>query len=177
MTQSLSAFPDLYAFSRFLLVRHSSELPSLARRFPALSSVSPILEEVLREQELRTLFAETPHFSPEASCGISAMCSVNRLLLREKRFDELQKVSDDPEALRNLFREFRAKGFFAYKKDPCRLHRSQEKREKYIWKSITALLKPIIDSNCDESVSERGTFFEKVLRNSKLFAVIPENTP
>lgn len=56
----------------------------------------------------------------------------NRLLLREKRFDELQKVSDDPEALRNLFREFRAKGFFAYKKDPCRLHRSQEKREKYI---------------------------------------------
>ena len=60
------------------------------------------------------------------------MCSVNRLLLREKRFDELQKVSDDPEALRNLFREFRAKGFFAYKKDPCRLHRSQEKREKYI---------------------------------------------
>ena len=129
---SLSALPDLYAFSRFLLVRHSSELPSLARRFPALSSVSPILEEVLREQELRTLFAETPHFSPEASCGISAMCSVNRLLLREKRFDELQKVSDDPEALRNLFREFRAKGFFAYKKDPCRLHRSQEKREKYI---------------------------------------------
>jgi hypothetical protein len=90
------------------------------------------LEEVLREQELRTLFAETPHFSPEASCGISAMCSINRLLLREKRFDELQKVSDDPEALRNLFREFRAKGFFAYKKDPCRLHRSQEKREKYI---------------------------------------------
>lgn len=128
----LSAFPDLYAFSRFLLVRHSSELPSLARHFPVLSAVAPTLEEVLREQELRALFAETPHFAPEASYGISAMCSVNRLLLREKRFDELQKVSDDPEALRHLFQEFRAKGFFAYEKDPCRLHRSQEKREKYI---------------------------------------------
>ena len=86
---SLSAFPDLYAFSRFLLVRHSSELPSLARRFPALSSVSPILEEVLREQELRTLFAETPHFSPEASCGMASLrcapstgcCSVRNALM------------------------------------------------------------------------------------------------
>lgn len=129
---SLSAFPDLYAFSRFLLVRHSSELSPLARRFPVLSDTAPFLEELLREQELRALFEKTPHFVPEDSHGISAMCSVNRLLIREKRFDELLKVSDDPEALRNLFQEFRARGFFAYEKDPCRLHRSQEKREKYI---------------------------------------------
>ena len=129
---SIPGFPELYALSHFLLVRHSCELPSLACRFPFLSAATPILEEVLREQELLTLFAETPHFAPEASYAISAMCSVNRLLLREKRFDELQKVSDDPEALRNLFQEFQAKGFFVYEKDPCRLHRSQEKREKYI---------------------------------------------
>ena len=69
------------------------------------------LEEVLRERELKALFAKHALFSPEDSRGISAMCSVNRLLLREKRFDELQKVSDDPEALEKLFLDFREKGF------------------------------------------------------------------
>ena len=107
----LPAFPALYAFSLFLLVRQASELPLLSRRFPVLSSAAPLLEEMLRERELKALFAKHSLFSPEDSRGISAMCSVNRLLLREKRFDELQKVSDDPEALEKLFLDFREKGF------------------------------------------------------------------
>ena len=67
---------------------------------------------------------------------------------------------------------------FSHTKRTRAAYTGPKKREKSIYeKAITALLKPIIDSNCDESVSERGTFFEKVLRNSKLFPVIPENTP
>ena len=107
----LPAFPDLYAFSLFLLVRQASELPLLSRHFPILASAAPLLEEVLQERDRKALFAKHALFSPEDSRGISAMCSVNRLLLREKRFDELQKVSDDPEALEKLFLDFREKGF------------------------------------------------------------------
>ena len=129
---SVPGFPQLYSFARLLLIRQASELSSLVQSFPWLIPASSFLEDLLREQEIKALFEESPLFSPEDSRGISAMCSVNRFLIREKRFDDLQKISDDPDALRQLFQEFREKGFFACEKDPCRLHRSQEKREKYI---------------------------------------------
>ena len=96
---SLSAFPDLYAFS----VSFWSAIPPtpcLARRFPALSSVSPILEEVLREQELRTLFAETPHFSrklpaeslpcvPSTGC-----CSAKNASMNSRRSPMIRKLCE-----------------------------------------------------------------------------------
>ena len=52
-----------------------------------------------------------------------------------------------------------------------------KKREKSIYeKAIIALLNPIIEFNCDESVSERRTFFKKILRKSKLFHSDSETT-
>ena len=75
----LPAFPDLYAFSLFLLVRQASELPLLSRHFPILASAAPLLEEVLQEQELKALFAKHALFSrktPVASlrCAPSTGC-------------------------------------------------------------------------------------------------------
>ena len=59
---------------------------------------------------------------------------------------------------------------FSHTKRTRAAYTGPKKREKSIYeKAITALLNPIIEFNCDESVSERRTFFKKVLRKSKLF--------
>ena len=47
---------------------------------------------------------------------------------------------------------------FSHTKRTRAAYTGPKKREKVYMKSITAFLKPIIDSNCDESVSERELF-------------------
>lgn len=101
----------LYAFSRLLTVSRSTELPPLCSRFPFLRDTASLLEKDLKERELTNIFSEHGPFSPAGSRGISAMCSLNRLLLRENRLTDLKKVSQDPEELKKVFQEFQKKGF------------------------------------------------------------------
>ena len=66
---------------------------------------------------------------------------------------------------------------FSHTKRTRAAYTGPKKREKSIYeKAITALLNPIIEFNCDESVSERRTFFKKILRKSKLFHSASETT-
>ncbi len=99
----------LFAFSRFLLIRHTKELARLSKRFPLLAPLLPPLEEYLRNRELAALFRSqfSSSLGPE---GMSVMCSLNRLLLRENRISELDQASRDPQALKSLFQEYREKG-------------------------------------------------------------------
>lgn len=100
-----------FAITRLFLVTHSSELTSLTARFPSLAPIASFLEDILRERELTSIFSDHGSFSPAGSSGISAMCSLNRLLLRENRITDLKKISRDPEALKKVFQEFRNKGY------------------------------------------------------------------
>lgn len=93
----------LYDFSRLLLVRHTRELSALIQAHPWLSPTGHLLEEYLRERELACTWGKHPE-------GIQAMCSLNRLLLRENRISELREGSRDPAVLARLFQEFHDRG-------------------------------------------------------------------
>ena len=131
---SLSAFPDLYAFSRFLLVRHSSELPSLARRFPALSSVSPILEEVLREPYLqkhlifpRKLPAESLPCVPSTGC-----CSAKNASMNSRRSPMIRKLCE-------IYSGSFGQRDFSHTKRTHAAYTGPKKREKSIYEKASLL--------------------------------------
>jgi hypothetical protein len=99
----------LFALSHFLFIRHTKELPQISKKFPCLSPLLPPLEEYLRNRELTALF-RSQFSSALGSEGMSVMCSLNRLLLRENRISELNQASRDPQILKSLFQEYREKG-------------------------------------------------------------------
>lgn len=101
----------LHDFSRLLLVRDTRELSHLTQSYPWLISTARLLEEYLRERELSFVFREKPFSFGGHPEGILAMCSLNRLLLKEGRISELREGSQDPVVLARLFREYHQRGF------------------------------------------------------------------
>ena len=100
----------LYDYSRLLLLRYSSELHQLCCVSSSLSPILPLLEEYLRNQEIDQLFQNNTGFS--SVDGIQLMCSLNRLLIKEKRVSELWEASKNPALLLELFRQYQEKGYF-----------------------------------------------------------------
>ena len=100
----------LYDFARFLLLTRSSECPSLLHAAAYLSPIIHSIEEHLKEREISSLFCEKIGFASPKE--IRFMCTLNRLLIREKRFDELKEASENPESLMKLFEEYHRKGHF-----------------------------------------------------------------
>lgn len=102
--------PPFSGLLRLLTVQRSEELPKLADTFPYLKNTALLLEDYLRNQEISCLFRKNSFSAFQDTEGISAMCSLNRLLLKENRLSDLKAASQSPEALSRIFREFQEKG-------------------------------------------------------------------
>jgi len=98
----------LYDFSHFLLLRHTSECPSLCKSAPLLSPIIQPINEYLKEREISSLFCEKNGFSSPGE--IRFMCALNRRLLKEHRFLELAEASENPEMLMQLYEEYHRRG-------------------------------------------------------------------
>lgn len=110
LSLNLPPFPHtpLSDFSRLLLLRHTSECPSLCQSAPLLFPIIQPIKEYLKEREISSLFCEKNGFSSPDE--IRFMCALNRRLLKEHRFLELEEASENPEMLLRLYEEYHRRG-------------------------------------------------------------------